>query len=87
MGHCACIVGRGTHVLVMGEVMRYACHLNCVQHAQLNLSILLPSQVEDMEVVERILRESAYHNVTHPVGTVMRMADTPLPFTPKFEME
>ena len=39
-----------------------------------------------MAIVEKILRETSYHNITHPVGTVMRMADSPLPFTPKFEM-
>ena len=40
-----------------------------------------------MEVVERILHDRAFHEVKHPVGTVMRMANEPLPFAPKFEME
>lgn len=38
-----------------------------------------------MEVVERILNETKFHEVTHPVGTVMRMANDPLPFSLKYE--
>ena len=43
-------------------------------------------QVKNMEVVERILNETKYHDVKHPdFGTVMRMADKVLPFSLKYE--
>jgi hypothetical protein len=38
-----------------------------------------------MEVVEEILRSSKYHEVKHPVGTVMRMSEEPLHFTPNYD--
>lgn len=40
-----------------------------------------------MDVVERILHDREFHEVKHPVGTIMRMAIVPLPFVPKFEIE
>jgi len=39
-----------------------------------------------MEVVERILNETKFHEVKHPdFGTVMRLADKDLPFEMKYE--
>lgn len=36
-----------------------------------------------MQVAEAIVRDSPYHNVTHPAyGTVMRMMDAEVKFTP-----
>ena len=44
-------------------------------------------QVENMEVVERILNETKFHDVKHPdFGTVKRMADEVLPFSLKYEL-
>jgi hypothetical protein len=40
-----------------------------------------------MDVVEHILKVLTYHEVKHPVGTIMRMADNPLHFQPKYEKE
>ncbi len=40
-----------------------------------------------MSVVEHILDTLSYHEYKHPVGTVMRMADVPLNFTPRFKFE
>jgi hypothetical protein len=37
-----------------------------------------------MEVVELILKSMPFHELKHPVGTIMRMADSPLHFEPKY---
>ena len=55
--------------------------------SKLLISVTSSMQVENMEVVERFLNETKYHEVKHPVGTVMRMADEVLPFKLRFEPE
>jgi hypothetical protein len=45
---------------------------------------VLPPQVEDMDIVEKIVASSEYHEFKHPeYGTVMRMMVKDIPFTPR----
>ncbi|KAG1680610.1 hypothetical protein FOA52_015059 [Chlamydomonas sp. UWO 241] len=62
-------------------------YIAAMDHSDWGTAHTVWGEVQNMEVVEEILKSMTYHENKHPVGTIMRMADTPLHFSPSFKVE